>query len=120
MWQWRLVDEAEPWYEGNKTSYAAHESWFSRCRGRIKMWDENGETMGAVRIESDGTLHFTTDPAHRAVAPQMVTEALNAAYRHSGRLKAVVDKEDVWRTAVLKAAGFQEFPATALIYKVGR
>ena len=117
-WRWRLADERRGHYLGLPTTYATHESWFARNRDRIQIWDVNGEPAGMVRVESDGTVHFSCETSElEAVA--MIRAALGAVRRHGGRLKALVDASDEFRTTVFRRAGFVEFPARAMIYKGG-
>jgi hypothetical protein len=113
LWRWRLRDEQQPWYGGVGTTYGTHEAWFSRNRSRVRIWEENGKPVGAVRVESDGSLHFTGS----GDTATMLRAATVAANSHGGRLKADVDERDIGRMDALVAAGFQEFPARGFIYK---
>ncbi len=81
------------------------------------MWVENDHTVGCVRVESDGTLHFSVDRNYGTDVPGMLREARGLSAEHGGRLKAVVDKADGWRTKALLEAGFREYPVRFLAYK---
>ena len=118
FWRWRLDDERRGHYEGLQTTFATHESWFARNRDRIQVWEANGRPVGMVRVESDGTVHFSCDgDEDEAVA--MVRSVHGACRRHGGRLKAFVDASDEFRALVFRRAGFVEFEAKAMIYKGG-
>ncbi len=118
-WRWRLADERRGHYEGQTTTYGTHENWFARNRGRIQMWDDaHGVTTGMVRVESDGTVHFTCDGGEDE-AVEMVRAVHGALRRHGGRLKALVDRSDVFRATVFRRAGFVEFDCIGMIYKGG-
>ncbi len=118
LWRWRLTDERRGHYEGLPTTYQTHESWFARNRDRIQVWEVGGQPVGIVRVESDGTVHFSTT-ADQDEAVLMVRAALGAVRRHGGRLKALVDASDEFRATVFRRAGFREFEARAMIYKGG-
>jgi hypothetical protein len=117
LWRWRLDDERAEHYGGASTTFGTHEAWFARNRDRIRIWEQDGKPVGAVRIESDGTVHFSIDRAHKDSAPVMILNAMGAKRRHGGRLKALVDRDDTFRIEVFKRAGFKRFPAVAMIYK---
>ncbi len=118
LWRWRLADERRGHYEGLPTTYGTHESWFSRNRSRILVWEVDGVPAGMVRVESDGTVHFSGE-CDEEQAVSMVREILGVNRRHGGRLKALVDASDEFRATVFRRAGFREFPAVAMIYKGG-
>ncbi len=118
LWRWRLADERRGHYEGLPTTYGTHESWFARNRSRIQIWEINGLPVGMVRVESDGTVHFSTS-SDQDQAVLMVKACLGAVRRHGGRLKALVDGSDEFRATVFRRAGFKEFEAVAMIYKGG-
>ena len=117
-WRWRLADETRGHYAGLTTTFGTHESWFARNHSRIQMWDVNGTATGMVRIESDGTVHFSCDDNEDA-AVEMVRAVLGAVRRHGGRLKALIDSSDVFRATVFRRAGFVEFDCIGMIYKGG-
>ncbi len=117
VWRWRLADELEPWYGGSGTTFGEHEVWWGRNRSRIKVWEQNGRPVGAVRVESDGSIHFMVHKHHREHALAMLRALKPLAGNFGGRLKVVVDYEDVWRYNVLVRAGFVEYPARFLALK---
>ncbi len=115
MWRWRLEDERAPWYEGALTTWGKHGEWFGRNIERIKIWELDGTAVGMIRVESDGSLHFTFI---RAASPVAMLEAATAlSVNYGDRLKAVVDQADVRRTQALIDAGFREYPVRFLAYK---
>ncbi len=115
VWRWRLEDERAPWYEGALTTWGIHEEWFGRNIERIKIWELDGTAVGMIRVESDGSLHFTFI---RAASPvPMLEAATGLSVNYGDRLKAVVDQADMWRTQALVDAGFREYPVRFLAYK---
>lgn len=108
LWRWRLEDERQPWYQGRPTTWETHQAWFAQNKDRIRIWRH----VGAVRIESDGTVHLTG-----RLSFEMVQAVAELAVVHGGRLKAVLDPEDRERVALLRGAGFREFPVKFLVYR---
>ncbi len=115
VWRWRLEDERAPWYEGALTTWGIHGEWYGRNIERIKIWELDGQPVGMIRVESDGSLHFTFSKSRSPVPMLEAATALSVNY--GDRVKAVVDQADEWRTQALVEAGFREYPVRFLAYK---
>ncbi len=115
---WRTVAERKPWYVGKVTLKASHMSWLlPRLRDslvQVRIWEELGEPVGMVRVDSNGELAFHANSSK--VAARMLKAALPYSKLH-GRLKAAVDPEDVEKCGQLLMAGFVECPVRFFVYK---
>ncbi len=120
---WRREQEADGhiggWYEGRPTRAKEHNLWFERNRERIRMWVENDDLCGMVRVDSNGELSFYVphDRRGRGVEQRMLRATHSLAEQFGGRLKATVDEGNTWAWQALREAGFREYPVRFLAYK---
>lgn len=119
LYDWRLRQEAQPWYESKPTEYDDHCRWIRRqiesADTHLLIWEEFDQARGTVRIDSNGEISFYSPDD--AVALRMLAEAMKTfTHFYGGRLKAAVDVGDP-RAELLQRAGFTVYPATFLAYK---
>lgn len=127
LYRWRLEAEDEAaaggWWQGQPTTVDRHLHWLiDRVTNRlvqVLIWEEKGKPVGMVRIDSNGELAYHVPAEHRGrgVEQRMLAAAVKHTDMYGGRLKAVIDEDDVERTNVLLAAGFRKYPAVFLAHK---
>lgn len=118
LYRWRREHEVGGWYRKPPTSFHQHSHWLAQRIDNplveVLIWEEDGASMGSVRIDSNGELAFD---AHIGcdVGAMLKAAAVYARF-YGGRLKANVDDNDP-RAAFLERAGFSEYPVRFLAYK---
>jgi len=119
LYEWRLQDEAQRWYEGRSITYETHARWVEqRLRNplvRILIWEDDNTPTGMVRIDSNGELTFHA--RDDATAIRMLKATRVYANENGGRLKATLDTSNIHARKLLARAGFQEYQTTFLAYK---
>lgn len=119
LYDWRQADLRAAGLEPQALSFEAHRDWLwmrsANPLVRVLIWEQEGVPLGMVRLDSNGELAFHAEPECDAAA--MLRAALPLADVYGGRLKVTLDASDP-KVALLKAAGFSSFPATALVYRL--
>jgi hypothetical protein len=119
LYRWRCESEQQPWWAGTRTSYGDHLRWLVGRHAnplvKLLVWEEDGEPVGTVRIDSNGEVAF--DAMTGEAAGRMLEAVHEYAAGYGGRLKASVDQADRDKIRLLQAAGFEKFPVAFLAYR---
>jgi hypothetical protein len=115
LYDWRCSSESVPWWNGKPVSFFEHKAWLeqriSDSLVKVLVWEDAGEPAGMVRIDSNGEVAFYGG------SPGMLEALHPYAAEYGGRLKVTLDEDDIGGAAVLRNAGFVEYPARFLAYK---
>ena len=120
FYYWRRYAEARGaaggWYLGARTTREEHQRWFTDklLHAVMLVWEREGEALGTARIDSNGEVAFSAEPAD---APALLRDLQPFAAEYGGRLKVTVDEADRAAIAALTEAGWGEFPVRFFCYR---
>ncbi len=109
LFLWRKHDEQNPWYKGENLTWDEHLVWLGQRLQNpavaMLIAEEDGITVGSVRIDSNGELCVTVIPQRRnqGIATKLVLVVLATA---KTRLKANIDALNAPARAVAEKTGF--------------